>query len=189
MTSAAHRSESLLAQAACAALPERKRPRVLISGLGLGFSLRAALDALPRSARVQVVELEPAVVDWGRGPLAALTGGALDDARVRVAVEDVQAPLARAAAGREPRYDAILLDLFEGPGGDDDPVFGEAGLERLRAALADDGALAVWSERRDARFERRLRKAGFHGERLSPERGSGGLRHVVYVARPISDRP
>jgi len=181
MTSAAHRSENLLAQAACAELAGKKRPRVLIAGLGMGFTLRAALDALPRGARVRVAELEAAVVAWGRGPLSARSGRALDDPRVQVTVEDVRATIARAAAGADPRYDAIALDLFEGPGGDDDPVFGSDGLERLRAALAAEGAFAVWSERRDARFERRLRKAGFEGDRLTA--GSGGLRHVVYVAR------
>ena len=181
MTSAAHRSENLLAQAACAELAGKKRPRVLIAGLGMGFTLRAALDALPRGARVRVAELELAVVAWGRGPLAATSGRALEDPRVQVTVEDVRAALARAVGGADPRYDAIALDLFEGPGGDDDPVFGTEGLERLRGALAESGAFAVWSERGDARFERRLRKAGFAGERLSA--GAGGLRHVVYVAR------
>jgi spermidine synthase len=182
MTSAAHGSESLLARAACAELGRRKRPRVLVAGLGMGFTLRAALDVLPRGARVDVAELEPAVVSWCRGPLAPGAGRPLDDPRVCVHTENVAAPLARAAAGSAPRYDAIALDLFEGPGGDDDPLFGNAGLARLRDALAGEGVAAVWSERRDARFERRLRKAGFEGERLSPEAGRG-LRHVVYVAR------
>lgn len=180
MTSAAHRSESLLAESACAALGRRRRPRVLISGLGLGFTLRAALDALPPAARVEVAELEPAVVDWCRGPLADATRHALDDPRVRVRIEDVALPLARAASGPT-RFDAVVLDLFEGPGGDDDPIFGKLGLAQLRAGLAEDGVLAVWSERPDPRFERRLRLAGFACERMRS--GPGGLRHAVYVAR------
>jgi spermidine synthase len=185
MTSAAHRSESLLAEVACAALGRRRHPRLLISGLGLGFTLRAALDALPSGARVEVAELEPSVVDWCRGPLAPVTRHALEDPRVRVRVEDVALPLARAASGPT-RFDAIVLDLFEGPGGDDDPIFGRVGLAQLRAALAENGVLAVWTERPDPRFERRLRLAGFAFERVRSERG--GLRHAVYVARSTGPR-
>jgi spermidine synthase len=180
MTSAAHRSESLLAQAACAELGARPRPRVLVAGLGMGFSLRAALDLLPRGARVDVSELEPAVVAWCRGPLAALTDDAQGDPRVRVRSEDVARTLARAASGRTPRYDAIVLDLYEGPGGDEDPVFGGRGLATLRGALADDGVLAIWSERPDPRFEKRLRSAGFRSRRASIR---GALRHTVTLAR------
>ncbi|HEX5068269.1 MAG TPA: spermidine synthase [Myxococcota bacterium] len=185
MTSAAHRSESLLAEAACAELGPRKRPHVLVAGLGMGYSLRAALDRLPRGARVDVSELEAAVVAWCRGPLAALTGDAQGDPRVRVRNEDVSHTLARAARGESPRYDAILLDLYEGPGGDDDPVFGSRGLSTLREALAAEGVLAVWSERPDPRFEKRLRSAGFRSRRAQSR---GALRHAVTLARPASVR-
>jgi spermidine synthase len=181
MTSAAHRSECLLAEQACAALGTARRPRLLVAGLGMGFTLRAALDRLPRGARVDVAELEPAVAAWCRGPLAEATGHVLDDRRVRLRVEDVAAALARAAAGRAPRYDAVVLDLFEGPGGDDDPIFGREGLARIRAAAADPGVLAVWSERDDPRFEKRLRGAGWRVERTR-SRGAG-LHHTVYLAR------
>jgi spermidine synthase len=180
MTSAAHRSESLLAEVAFAELGPRRRPHVLVSGLGMGYSLRAALDLLPRSARVEVAELEPAVVAWCRGPLAALTDDAQGDRRVRVRSEDVAQTLARAGKGRAPRYDAILLDLYEGPGGAADPVYGSAGIATLRDALAEDGVLAVWSERPDPRFEKRLRGAGFRSRHA---RSHGGLRHTVTVAR------
>jgi len=180
MTSASHRSETLLAELACDALGPRRRPRVLVSGLGMGITLRAALDRLPRGARVDVAELEPAVVAWCRGPLAKLTHDAQGDARVRVRNEDVGETIARAASARAPHYDAILLDLFEGPGGEGDPIFGSEGLARLRAALADDGLLAVWSERPDARFEKRLRAAGF---RATSARSRGALRHSVTLAR------
>jgi spermidine synthase len=185
MTSAAHRSESRLAEAACAALGRRKRPRLLIAGLGMGYTLRAALDALPAGARIELAELEPSVAEWCRGPLAGLCAHALDDPRVRLRIEDVARPLERAAAGVE-RFDAIVLDLFAGPGGDDDPVLGVEGLARAREALADDGVLAVWSEAPDARFEKRLRKAGFAFER--ERAGAGGLRHAVYVARVVPGR-
>jgi len=181
MTSAAHRSESLLAEQACAALAPLRRPRLLIAGLGMGFTLRAALDRLPAGARVEVAELEPAVVAWCRGPLADACGRALDDRRVRLRIEDVAAAIARAAAGRAPRYDAVVLDLFEGPGGDADPVFGREGLARIRAATASPGVLAVWSERDDARFEKRLRGAGYRVARTRAR--AAGLHHTVYLAR------
>jgi len=180
MTSASQRSEALLAELACNALGPRRRPRVLVAGLGMGVTLRAALDRLPPGARVEVAELEPAVVSWCRGPLAELTRDAQGDPRVRVRTEDVGEAIARAASGRAPRFDAILLDLFEGPGGEEDPIFGRDGVARLRAALAEDGVVAVWSERPDARFEKRLRGAGF---RATSARSRGALRHSVTLAR------
>jgi len=189
MASRAHRSEALLAEAACNRLAGRPRPRVLIGGLGMGFTLRAALDALPAPARVIVAELTPAVVAWCRGPLAALTGGAVDDHRVTVEVGDVAGLIARAAregagaASRSSRrFDAILLDLYEGPreaaGGEGDPFYSRHALETTRAALVPGGVFAVWSEEPDAAFERRLAAAGFKVERLRARRGP---RHVVYL--------
>lgn len=193
MASRAHRSEAVLAAAACARLAGRARPRVLVGGLGMGFTLRAALDALPAAARVVVAELTPAVVEWCRGPLAALTGGAVADPRVTVEIADVVAVIARAGSpsgGGHARFDAILLDLYEGPreasGGDRDPVYGRKALETARAALAPAGVLAVWSEDPDTAFERRLAAAGFTVERRRPR--GGGPRHVVYLAGPASDR-
>jgi len=185
MASAAHRSEAVLAEAACARLTDRSRPRVLIGGLGMGFTLRAALDALPAGARVTVAELNPVVVRWCEGPLAELTGQALGDPRARVEVADVAELVRRAAeAGGRTRYDAIVLDLYEGPressGGASDPFFGRHALATTRRALASGGVFAVWSEDRDDPFERRLAAAGFTVERLRPK--GGGPRHVVYLA-------
>jgi len=185
MASAAHRSEAVLAEAACTRLAERSRPRVLIGGLGMGFTLRAALDALPPDARVTVAELNPVVVHWCEGPLAELAGRALDDPRATVEIADVAALIGRAAkAGGKSRYDAIILDLYEGPrefsGGASDPFFGRRALATTRRALAPGGVFAVWSEDRDDAFERRLAAAGFEVERLRPK--SGGPRHVVYLA-------
>lgn len=177
MTSSAHRSERALAELALADLRPGSAPRVLIAGLGLGYTLRAALDALSADARVAVVELLPPVVEWCRGPLAALSGDALRDPRVRVISGDVGREIARAAA----RYDAIVLDLFEGPKGRDDPVLGLEGLSRIRAALARGGVLTVWSERPERAFERALARQGFDFECHRP--GRGGLRHAVYRAR------
>jgi spermidine synthase len=179
MASAAHASEAALARLALARLPRRRAPRVLLSGLGMGLTLRAALDALSPDARLLVVELHPVVVEWCRGPLAQLSAGAALDPRVRVEQGDVAEAIARAPAGG---FDAILLDLFVGPQRPppSDPHYGRAALARARAALAPGGVLALWAERPDAGFARRLAAAGFDVEVARP--GRGGLRHAVYVA-------
>ena len=177
MRSAAHRSETALAELALKRLAPRRAPRVLVGGLGMGLTLRAALDVLPERARVQVAELHAPIVNWCRGPLAALTRGAVDDPRVRVAVEDVS----RIIAGEGP-FDAILLDLFVGPQRPDreHSLWGATALANTRAALAPEGIFAVWGEAPDAGFEKRLRGAEFRFDRARP--GRGGRRHVVYVA-------
>ncbi len=184
MSSAAHRSEAVLAESACARLAGHPRPRLLCGGLGMGFTLRAALDALPAGGSVTVAELNPAVVGWCRGPLAERAGRPLDDPRVTVEIADVAGLIARAAAaGGGEVYDAIVLDLYEGPreasGGAADPFFGRRALETTRQALTPGGVFAVWSEDADDPFERRLAAAGFTVERLRPR--SGGPRHTVYL--------
>jgi spermidine synthase len=177
MTSAAHRSEDALATLACAGLGERAR--VLVGGLGMGYTLRAALDALAASARVTVVELNPQVVAWCRGPLAVLTDGALGDPRVTVEVGDVAPALERARG-----LDAVVLDLYEGPHAAtqrrDDPLYGTGAIARAGRALGDGGVFAVWSEEADRGFEERLRAGGFAVEK---RRAGGGRAHVVYLAR------
>ena len=188
MNGSASRSEEALAQAACAGLSAPGgRPRVLLGGLGMGLTLRAALDALPRGARVVVSEIDPTIVAWCRGPLASLHGRALDDPRVDVRVADVAGVIARTAAEADRRpaasFDAIVLDLYEGPRGAAqaaDPLYGAAALEQTRRALAPGGVLAVWSEEPDAAFERRLTRAGFRTDRRRP---GGGPRHAIYLAR------
>ena len=181
MTSAAHHSESMLAEEALARLPARRSPRVLIGGLGMGFTLRAALDRLPPGAVVVVAELHPFVVDWCRGPLVGLSDAAVDDPRVEIALGDV----ARVIEAAGP-FHAILLDLFVGPrrAASDDPHFGRAALERTRLALTPDGVFSVWSEQPDPHFEKSLRAAGFGVARTRPRRG--GLRHVVYLATRVT---
>jgi spermidine synthase len=182
MNSAYHRSEAAAAEEACRAVAGRPRPRVLVGGLGMGYTLRAALDALPRDARVAVVEIDPTIVRWCRGPLAELAGRPLEDRRVELIVGDAAAAIARAARGAP--LDAIVLDLYEGPRQgrpEEDPFYGGAALARARAALAPGGVLAVWSEDADPGFARRLRRAGFSVERRRP--ASCGPRHVVYLAR------
>jgi spermidine synthase len=182
MTSNAHRSEGALAAISLARLGVRAAPRVLVGGLGMGFTLRAALDALPPDARVTVAELHGCVVEWCRAPLAALTDSAVSDPRVRVETQDVTRLIADGSS-----YDAIVLDLFVGPRGraDGDPLWGDAALARTREALAEGGVFGVWSEAPDAAFAKRLRRAGFAVEKARP--GHGGLRHVVYTAIRESD--
>ncbi|MCH2173335.1 spermidine synthase [Myxococcota bacterium] len=185
MNSSAHASERALGALAAGLVHGRPRPRVLIGGLGMGFTLRGVLDGLGADARVSVVELEPAVVRWCRGPLALLTETAVADSRVDLEIADVADVVRRiAGAPQAQRFDAIAFDLFEGPEPgrrSEDPLFGDAALERTRRALAPEGVFAVWSEAERSSFGRRLSRAGFDFELRRP--GRGGLRHAVYVAR------
>jgi spermidine synthase len=185
MTSQARRSEEALAT-----LPLRDRAParlrdVLVGGLGMGYTLRAALDVLPADAHLTVIELNAGVVDWCRGPLAVLTDGAISDSRVTVAIDDVAHHLANAPRGA---YDAILFDLYEGPHAAtqpaDDPLYGPSALTRVRAALRSGGVFAVWSEEADARFERRLADAGFRVEKHRA--GHGGRAHLVYLGYTLA---
>lgn len=191
MNSHSRSSEEELARLAIRALPTSGNaavtlrpgePRILISGLGMGFTLRAALDLLSPTADVTVCELELVVLEWCRGPLAAATRNAVKDGRVTVRIEDVSKVIAAAPAGR---YDAILLDLYEGPNAAsqrrDDPFYGESALARSHKALRTGGLLAVWSEDADAPFEKRFGAAGF--EVTTHSIGQGGRRHVVYLGR------
>ncbi len=180
MSSTHTRSEVALAELACMRVRDRESPRVLIGGLGLGYTLRAALDALPASAHVVVAELNPIVIEWCRGPAAIPSGGALADPRVEAIAGDVTDAI-RAARGE---LDAIVIDLYVGPGpiprGTIDPLYGAEILARTVDALRPRGVYAVWGEDPDARFERRLRHAGFHLERKLVR--GGGPTHVVYLA-------
>lgn len=185
MTSAAHRSEVALGAAACAPLAPRAAPRLLVGGLGMGFTLRAVLDALPAGAQVVVAELNPVVEQWCRGPLAHLTGRAVEDPRVSVVLEDVAETIARAASGSAgARFDAIVIDLYVGPDAGtkkDDPLYGAGAVETAWRALTPGGVFAVWGEALDAAFARRLEKVGFEVRCERP--GRGGLKHVIYTAR------
>lgn len=180
MTSNDRRSEQALATLACGALAT-ERPRVLIGGLGMAYTVRAALDVLPAAAEVEVAELTAAVLEWCRGPLAPLTGAAVLDPRVRVVIDDVARVIAGAPRGH---YDAILLDLYEGPHAAtqraDDPFYGRAAIQRSHAALAPGGVLAVWSEEADDAFARRFTAGGFD---VATHRLGKTRTHVVYVGR------
>lgn len=187
MTSEAHRSEDALAQRACAAIAAIPRPRVVVGGLGMGYTLRAALDHLPPGAQVTVVDLNPQVVEWCRGPLAPLSQNALGDRRVKVVVANVARVIAEAPAAA---YDAIVLDLYEGPHAannrPDHPFYGGSALRRCWGALRPDGVLAIWSEEPDKAFESRLATAGFRVERHPG--GRGGRAHVIYLGARM-ERP
>jgi spermidine synthase len=185
MNSSANRSETTLGVRACEAMPMRSEPRVLIGGLGMALTLRSALDSLPASARVVVAELNPVTFAWCRGPLAELTQRAVDDPRVLIVIDDVSKVIETAAGNVAGKFDAIIIDLYEGPHAKtdvrDDPFYGSRALEKTALALSQDGVFAVWGENPDAGFEKRLASAGFVFERLRP--GKGGMRHVVYVAK------
>lgn len=181
MLSNDHTSEVAVATVACKEVAARKAPRVLIGGLGMGFTLRAALDVLPERAQVTVAELTPAVETWCRGPLAPLTRSAVDDPRVKVVIRDVAQVIADAPAGH---FDAIVLDLYEGPHNsskrETDPFYGRAALRRSFAALSPGGVLSIWSEEKNPHFKRQMTDAGFETTLHHP----GGTRaFVVYLGR------
>lgn len=186
MNSAWHGSEAAVAALACRRIADRPKPALLIGGLGMAYTLRAALDVLPRSAHVTVAEIEPAVVRWCQGPLADLTRRSVEDPRVEIVLADVAHLIREAGRPGGRRFDAIVLDLYEGPRtatqAREDPFWGPAALRRTREALAPSGVFGVWSEDPDAAFEKRLAAAGFRVERRRPE--SGGPRHAIYLAVP-----
>ncbi len=163
-------------------------PRLLIGGYGMGFTLRAALAAHPR-ARFTVAELVPEIVEWARGPMAALTAGCLDDPRVSLRLGDVSAFIDDAADGTEARYDAILLDVDNGPDAlvhqENRRIYSFAGLRAAKAALAPGGVLAIWSAGRDPAFTRRLEKAGFAVDEVEVRArpNNTGPRHTIWFAR------
>ena len=177
-------SEEALATMTAVRLAGRPSPRLLIGGYGMGFTLRAALAVLPSAARVTVVELVPAILDWARGPMAALTAGSLDDPRVALKVGDVVDAIRAGQGG----YDAILLDVDNGPDGltrvANDRLYARDGLAAARAALRTDGVLAIWSAAPDLRFTRRLEGAGFAVEEVAVRARSNGKgpRHVIWFA-------
>jgi spermidine synthase len=177
-------SEEALAKMACLKIQDRQQPQVLIGGLGMGFTLRAALAELSVDARITVAELVPAVVAWARGPMVEVFGDSLTDPRVSIHEGDV-GHLIR--SGRS-TYDAILLDVDNGPEGltrkANDSLYDLPGLSTTRRALASGGVLAVWSSAPDRNFTRRLRTAGFSVEEIGVRANGarGGARHVIWIA-------
>lgn len=178
-------SEEALATLACERI--RPDPRILIGGLGMGFTLRAVLAVLDSKARVTVAELVPAVVAWARGPMADLHGTSLTDPRVSILEEDVGQII---RSTRAP-YDAILLDVDNGPEGltreANDGLYEMAGLTAARDVLRPGGVLAVWSSGPDRSFTQRLHRAGFGVEEIKVRANGrrGGARHVVWIATRV----
>ena len=189
MNSRAHSSEASLATTACARIVGRIGPRVLIGGLGMGFTLRAALDALPAEAAVIVAELVPAVVAWNRGPLAELSHRALGDPRVEVREGDVASSITAARSA----FDAILLDVDNGTDGltrsANDRLYDRGGLSAAYRALRPGGVVAFWSPGPDKEFGLRLLQAGFAvEEQRARARGAAGGRHVIWLAERTAAR-
>ena len=177
-------SEEALATIACEKVRRHKTPRILIGGLGMGFTLRAALAALGPDARIVVAELVPAVVAWAIGPMAEVFGTSLTDPRVNIREADVGDVIRADAAA----FDAILLDVDNGPEGltrkANDALYDLKGLGGARAALRPGGVLAVWSSGPNPKFTWRLRKAGFEVEEVRARANGprGGARHVIWIA-------
>jgi spermidine synthase len=185
MNSTANRSEVMLGELAAKRVALRPKPRVLVGGLGMGLTLKAVLDALPADAEVVVAEFNPVVIRWCRGPLAGLTRHSIEDPRVTVIVDDVAYLIGQAAEPKARKFDAVIIDLYEGPhartDAKNDPFYGSRALKTTADALTDGGIFAIWGENPDEAFEKRLAAAGFTIDRQRP--GRGGLRHVVYVAQ------
>lgn len=164
------------------------RPRVLVGGYGLGFTFRAALAGLPAGGSVTVAEVVPEIIDWARGQLAHLTGDTLGDPRGEVILADVAALIDDAVDGTVARYDAILLDVDNGPDGivrdGNERLYTRTGIARARDALNPGGVLAVWSAAPDPAFSRRLRDAGFQVEErtVRARPGNKGPRHTIWFA-------
>jgi spermidine synthase len=183
MSSRVHGSEVALARIGCAHLPPG--PRVLVGGLGMGFTLRAALDLMPEDGSVTVAEISPEVIEWNRGDLARLARQPLSDPRVEARAADVRQVLAEECDA----WDSILLDVDNGPESvlidANDGLYGRQGLDSAHSALRPGGVLAVWSAWADRQFTRRLREAGFQAEarHVRLREGQGGTRATIFVAR------
>ena len=183
MNSRLHGSEVALFTLGWAKTPARPAPRVLIGGLGMGYTLRAAVAGLPKDAQIVVAELVPEVIAWARSHLAPLYGDSLDDRRVRIVQGDV-ADLLRNA---NPPYDLVLMDVDNGPDGlnrdANDGLYFVGGLAVMRRAVRHGGVLAVWSAGPDQAFSGRMRRAGFAVDehRVGASPSGKGPRHIIWV--------
>ncbi|MFZ4382165.1 MAG: spermidine synthase [Sandarakinorhabdus sp.] len=183
MSTRMHGSEVALGLMACDRLAGRAKPHLLIGGYGMGFTLRAVLGRLA-DAQVTVVELVPGIIDWARGAMAAVTDGCLDDRRVTLTMGDVAETIAQATSA----YDAILLDVDNGPDGltraANDGIYSSQGLAAAKKALRPGGVLAVWSAAPDPAFERLLERTGLMVEtvRVRARENGKGAAHVIWFA-------
>ena len=191
MSSAAHRSEVELARLGTWGLLSRSGVRVLVSGLGMGFTLEATLKLVGKDARVDVAELNPIIAEWCRGPLGPLTANAARDPRTTIHLLDVAQQLRNVAnLSEHSHYDSVVLDMYEGPHAriaQAHPIYGLDALAVTRAALKSAGVLAVWCEAASRGFERNLDAAGFSFK--LEKAGHGARIHMVYVAKKLAPKP
>jgi len=187
MSSRMHGSEEALATLGCERARGLEQPSMLIGGLGMGFTLRATLDLLPADALIVVAELLPEVVEWNRGPLGPLAGHPLSDKRVQVVTADVFATL----SSRPGQFDAVLLDVDNGPAAftasNNTALYNKRGIAAAHAALKPEGVLAVWAVNEDRTFEQRLRDGGFEVkvQRLRGRLKKGGPRHTIFLGHKL----
>lgn len=186
MSSRMSGSEVALATETIKRLKDRAAPTLLIGGYGMGFTLRAALEVLGPKAELIVAELVPEIIQWARGPMAHIAAGCLDDPRVRLLMGDVGSEI----DGANGDYDAILLDVDNGPDGvvrdGNGALYTSSGLRAARRALRPGGVLAVWSAGPDPAFTRRLEKAGFAVDqiRVAARTNGKGPKHTIWFATP-----
>ncbi|GLK88786.1 spermidine synthase [Pseudomonas turukhanskensis] len=183
MNTRMHGSEDALAEIPCKRVTHRPTPRVLIGGLGMGFTLASALKHLGKNAQVVVAELVPGVIEWNRGPLGAKAGMPIDDPRSEIRCADVANVLQSEPQG----FDAIMLDVDNGPEGltqrSNSGLYSAAGLQNCHRALRAKGILAVWSASADRKFSERVAKAGFKVEEVQVyAHGNKGTRHTIWIA-------
>ena len=186
MTSRVHGSEVALAELGCAHIQGKENTRVLVGGMGMGFTLAAALKATSKSAKVVVAELVPEVIEWNKGPLGECAGRPLNDNRVEVQLGDV----AELFKTKQATYDAVLLDVDNGPESfthaDNNKLYSGESLQAIQHTLKPGGVLAIWSAWHDPKFPQHLKKAGFKVETKTVRAHKGkGSRHTIYLARKI----
>jgi len=184
MHSSVHNSEDVLAEIACKHIADRAEPHLLVGGLGMGFTLAAALNYSPQQACISVAELMPAVVRWNQGVLGAVAGYPLNDTRVNILIQDV----GKVMREHKGVFDAIMLDVDNGPDGytrdSNDGLYGLDGLETAYEALKPNGVLTVWSADTDRDFTQRLMKLGFEVEerRVREDTQERGAIHTIWIA-------
>lgn len=191
MNSRMHSSEVALSDLGCAHIKNRENCKVLVGGMGMGFTLAAALKATTESSTVVVAELVPDVIEWNKGPLGECAGRPLDNKRVVVKLGDI-AELFKATSDLESQeeYDAILLDVDNGPEGfthgDNDNLYSLNSLASIRKTLKSDGVLAVWSAWHDPKFTTQLKKSKFKVETKTVRAHNGkGSKHTIYLAKKV----
>jgi spermidine synthase len=186
MNSRVYNSEKVLAELGCAHLKSSNNAQVLVGGLGMGYTLAAALNAVGENAQVTVAELIPEVVVWNQGPLGNCAKNPLQNPRTKLIIADVKTLLTT----KKPVYDAILLDVDNGPEGltnnDNNWIYSQQGLQEIYKTLRPKGMLAVWSAGPDQKFTVRLKKAGFEvNTQIVRARSGKGSRHTIFLARKL----